>query len=121
MRPVVHFTDLEVWRKAHTLFLNLINHVDQFPNRKAANTIAYQMIRSCGSIGANIAEGFNRSKKHFLSYLDIAKGSCYETENWLYKARDAGYIQQNLANESIRSVIEINKMLHGLMRKISTK
>ena len=121
MRKIKRFTDLEVWRKAHILFLEIIDLVDKFPNRKAADVIANQILRSCGSIGANSAEGFNRSKKQFLNCLDIAKGSCYETENWLYKARYAKFIPRDVANNTIRSTIEINKMLHSLMRKISER
>jgi four helix bundle protein len=71
-----------------------------------------------GSIGANISEGFDRSKKQFLNYLDIAKGSCYETENWFYKVRDAEYLPRDAANSLVREVISINKMIHSLMRKL---
>ena len=57
-----------------------------------------QIVRSCGSVGANIAEGFNRSKKKYLNSLDIALGEADETENWLYKIRDAGFVDRNTAN-----------------------
>jgi four helix bundle protein len=116
-----HFTDLEVWRKAHTLFIDLLEVVDQFPEKRGARVLTDQVLRSSGSISANISEGFDRSKKRFLSYLDIAKGSCYETENWLYKARDAKYCKKEKANELLRRTIEINKMLHGLIRAVSSR
>lgn len=103
------------------LFLDVIRLVDKFPNGKGADTIARQMIRSCGSIGANIAEGFNRSRKYFLSYLDIAKGSCYETENWLYKARDTRLMSGEEASSCLGQVVEINKMIHSLINKISMR
>ena len=113
-----HFTDLEIWRNSHELFLRVLDAVEEFPNTKGARIITDQALRSVGSIGANISEGFNRSKKQFLNYLDIAKGSCYETENWLYKVRDAKYLPRDTANDLVREVISINKMIHSLMRKL---
>lgn len=40
----------------------------------------------------------NRSKKKYLNALDIAVGEATELENWLYKLRDAGFLQKDLAN-----------------------
>jgi four helix bundle protein len=113
-----HFTDLEIWRRSHALFLQMLDAVDQFPSRKAAKIVADQVLRSSSSIGANISEGFNRSKRQFLSCLDISKGSCYETENWLYKIRDANYLDRETANNLVREVIVINKMIHALMKRL---
>jgi four helix bundle protein len=52
-----------------------------------------QIIRSIGSISSNIAEGFNsRTTKQYLSFLDIARRSAAESENWFYKLRDIGQL-----------------------------
>ena len=59
---IKHYTDLIVWQRSHKLFLDIVKDVDIFPNKRAANTIADQIIRRSGSISANISEGFNRSK-----------------------------------------------------------
>ena len=117
-KKVEHFTDLEVWRRSHQLFLDLIRDLDQFPQTRTAASLVDQIVRSCGSVGANIAEGFNRSKKKYLNSLDIALGEADETENWLYKIRDAGFVDRDTANHRIRECIEIEKMLNGLMRSI---
>lgn len=53
-----------------------------------------------------------------LNGLDIAIGEADETENWLYKVRDAGFIDQKIAVERLKMVIEIEKMLRTLRRKI---
>lgn len=118
---VMHFTDLEVWRRSHRLFLEVLEDVEQFPRRRAAPILTDQTVRSIGSVGANIAEGFNRSKAKFLSSLDIAMGEAHETENWLYKIRDAGYLDTPLANRRIAESIEIAKMLNGLTTKIRNR
>ena len=48
--------------------------LENLPNTRPAAVVTDRVIRSIGSIGANIAEGFNRSQKKYLSSLDIAVG-----------------------------------------------
>src|SRR5215213_1641945 len=79
---VKRFTDLEVWRKSHDLFLRLLLELESLPNSRVATILADQCMRSIGSVGANIAEGFNRSKAKYLNCLDIALGEANEAENW---------------------------------------
>ena len=69
-------------------------------------------------MGANIAEGFNRSTKKYLNSLDIALDEAAETENWLHKLRDAGFLEKKFANARVGESIEIQKMLNGLIRSI---
>ena len=118
---IKHYTDLIVWQKSHKLFLDIVKDVDTFPNKRAANIIADQIIRSSGSISANIAEGFNRSKAKFLNSLDIALGEANETENWLYKIRDLKYIDIIIAENQIEETKIICKMLNSLISKIKLR
>ena len=115
---VQRFSDLHVWRRSHELFLALLQDIDLMPRNRGASVLADQVIRSVGSIGANIAEGFGRSKKKYLSALGIAAGEANEAENWLYKLRDAGYLDGGRCTERIRSLLEIQRMLGGLRRAI---
>ena len=71
-RAVKHFTDLEVWRSSHQLFLDLVEDLDPLPQKRSVAILTDQILRSVGSVGANISEGFNRSKKKYLNSLDIA-------------------------------------------------
>jgi four helix bundle protein len=116
---VQRFTDLEVWRKAHALFLRLLIDLESLPDTRVAVILTDQSIRSLGSVGANIAEGFNRSKAKYLNCLDIALGEANETENWLYKLRDSNLVARNTANAHVAETIEIQKMLGALYRSIS--
>ena len=118
---IKHYPDLIVWQRSHKLFLDIVKDVDIFPNKRAANTIADQIIRSSGSISANIAEGFNRSKAKFLNSLDIALGEANETENWLYKIRDLKYIDIIIAENQIEEIKIICKMLNSLIAKIKLR
>ncbi|MFH0889174.1 MAG: four helix bundle protein [Planctomycetota bacterium] len=76
-------------------------------------------MRSIGSIGANISEGFNsRTTKEYIRYLDIAKRTTAESENWFYKLRDANLLNKDISNTRIKMCIEISKMLQGLMTNL---
>ncbi|MEW6418331.1 MAG: four helix bundle protein [Nitrospirota bacterium] len=113
------FTDLIVWQKSHKLFLEIVDDVEGFPHKKAANIIADQILRSSSSISANIAEGYGRHKgKEYEHYLIVARGSLSETENWLLKCRDLRYIHENSFQFRIALVDEISKMLNALIGKI---
>ena len=54
---------------------------------------------------ANVAEGFNRSQRKYLSSLDIALGEAAEAENWLYKVRNANFLDPDTAAARIRESI----------------
>lgn len=114
-----HFTDLKVWEKAHCLFLAILDAIEEFPTRRSATLLAEQLVRSAGSVCANIAEGFNRSRRKFVNSLDIALGEANEAENRLYKARDAGFMAPETAKQRLLAVIEIEKMLTGLRSAIA--
>ena len=116
---VSRFTDLEVWRKAHELFLRMLSDLETLPNTRPATILTDQCVRSLGSIGANIAEGFNRSKAKYLNCLDIALGEANETENWIYKLRDSKLLPHDKANAHVAETIQIEKMLSALYRSIS--
>lgn len=115
---VQRFTDLEVWRKSHELFLRLLDDLESLPSTRAASILIDQVVRSLGSVGANIAEGFNRSKAKYLNSLDIALGEANETENWLYKLRDRQLLSRETANPLVAEIISVEKMLTALMQSI---
>jgi four helix bundle protein len=117
----MHFTELQVWRRSHQLFLDVVNDLTQAADSRVLRILSDQVVRSTASVSANIAEGFNRSKKKYLSSLDISVGEAAETENWLYKLRDTGVITADTARLRIRECIAIQKMLHGLIKSISKR
>jgi four helix bundle protein len=115
-----HFTDLKVWKDAHDLYLLALKDVENFPNSKGAYNLIDQLLRSIGSISANIAEGFNRrSTKHYISYLDNSVGSTNEAENWYYKIEGAGWLGSDMIRERVEKLTEIRKMLCSLIRSLN--
>lgn len=117
-----HFTDLKVWRMAHQLFLDALRDVENFPKSVSGRIVTDQIIRSLGSISANISEGFSsRTTKQYISYLDIARNSSSEAENWYYKVRDAKWMDKDVVNQRIKICIEIHKMLQRMVTNLEKR
>ncbi len=116
MERIRSFKDLIVWQKAHKLFIDVIKIVELFPKTQATKVVIDQLLRSCGSISANIAEGFGRRQgKEYIHYLIVARGSTTETLNWLIKSRDVGWINKEEYTLLESTIEEIMKMLNKMI------
>ena len=72
------------------------------------------------SIPANIVEGRRQeSEKEFARFLRYALNSSSELEYHLIVARDIGVISESESASLLREVIEVRRMIHGLLKKIS--
>jgi four helix bundle protein len=108
--------------KIHQLFLDIANDVELFPKKRVAWIIADQILRSSSSISANISEGFGRrSSADYIHFLVISRGSTTETQNWLIKCRDLGYITKTVVAERAGICNEILKMLNALIGSLQQK
>jgi four helix bundle protein len=75
---------------------------------------------SSTSVAMNIAEGKGRfSKKEFVQYLYISRGSLYETMTLLEVFRRKKWISNDRYSELELSGKEIASMIRGLIRSIS--
>ena len=75
---VNNFRGLIVWQKSHELTMEIYKLTSFFPSDEKFGLVS-QMRRAAYSIPANIVEGHSRkSKKEFLQFLNIAKGSLEE-------------------------------------------
>ncbi|MCA9407119.1 MAG: four helix bundle protein [Candidatus Omnitrophica bacterium] len=111
------FEDLIVWQKSHLLVLSIYKITRSFPNEKNF-CLTSQIRRSAISICANIAEGYKKSRKDFLRFLDISQGSLEETKYHLILSRDLSYCDQRQFNQLSDMANEISKMLTGLKRSL---
>ncbi len=110
------FRKLIVWQKSHQLFLDVMRDIEDFPKIQATKIVIDQLLRACGSISANIAEGFGRKKgKEYTHYLIIARGSTTETLNWLLKCLDANWINEETYYQREKTLEEILKMLNKMI------
>jgi four helix bundle protein len=78
------FKNLEFWKLARSLAVDVIKLTRNFPKDDATRGVTRQLVASTTSIAANIAEGHGRySKAAYRNHLSIARGSAAETENWV--------------------------------------
>jgi len=74
---------------------------------------------SSASISMNIAEGKGRfSKKEYVRYLYIARGSLYETMTLLEIFRRKSWISENKFSSFESDATEIASMIKGLINAI---
>lgn len=79
-----------------------------------------QMRRCSVSIPSNIAEGWGRfSRKNYIQFLRISRGSLYELETQIIITKELNYINDSESLE--RLIIEISKMLNSLIKKLEEK
>jgi four helix bundle protein len=115
------FRDLKVWAKAHELALHCYAVTSSFPKHEIFGIVA-QIRRAGASIGANIAEGCGRGGDgEFQRFLQIAMGSASELENHLLLARDLHFMDAEIHDRIHQSIIEVKKMLAGLIRKVDAE
>lgn len=103
------FEDLYIWQKA----VEFAKDIYILTERKGLKTdfgLKNQMRDSSVSISSNIAEGFERrSRKEYLNFLNIAKGSAGEIRSQLYVAFEVGYLDK----EELVTLREKAKFLSG--------
>ena len=114
----LRFTDLEVWKKAHALVLEIYGVTKDFP-REELFGLRSQMRRAAVSIPANIAEGYcRRSRPDYLRFLSISQGSIGEIDTLLSLARDLSYLDAATGQQLAGVVDEIGKMLTRLTQNL---
>ncbi len=88
------FEELYIWQKA----VEYAKEIYLITDRKGLRNdygLKDQMRRVSVSISTNIAEGFERrSRKEYLNFLNIAKGSSGEMRSLIYVAFEIGYIDE---------------------------
>lgn len=112
------FKKLHVWGKAHALALNAHRVAGQI--RGAANlSLRSQVVRAAMSIPANIVEGrAKHSEREFARFLRYALSSASELEYHLIASRDLGLIRESDFVSLLTQVIEVRRMIHGLLNRI---
>ena len=94
-KKVECFEDLLIWQKA----IEFAKEIYLITEKKALKNdygLKGQMCDSSVSISSNIAEGFERrSRKEYLYFLNMAKGSAGECRSQLYVAFEVGFIERS--------------------------
>ena len=114
---VSSFEDLEVFKKAYVISLEIHKQSLDFPKNEQMRGLADQMRRASKGICANLAEGFGKqhvSTAEFKRYILMAMGSADEMRVWLRYALDLHYIDKPTWEVWKSEYQGIAKMLNGL-------
>lgn len=114
------FRSQPLWQKAQDFAEEIAALVVALHRDAASNAIGSQLIRSAGSIGANVAEGYGRfSQAAYRNHLSIARGSTFECESWLDLLMRRGYVTQERGELLIAHCQEIGRMLTSRMKLLN--
>lgn len=90
----------------------------RFP-REELYGLTSQVRRCSASIAANLAEGCGKDSDGELGrFVQISAGSARELEYHLLLARDLGFLIPTDYNELDKSVLEVQRMLASLARRL---
>ena len=114
------FHQLDVWRKAHALVLRVCTASNELPASESFGLVLL-LRRSSVTIARTIAEGSGRgSDAEFAVDLKKARAAGHELEYVLLLCRDLGLMPKPVHDELTAEVIEVRKMISGLVKRIST-
>jgi four helix bundle protein len=115
------YTKIEAWRLADDLTVAVYECTRSFP-RDEMYGLTSQLRRASYSVPANIVEGSSReSKKDYLHFLYMARGSLSEAQYFVHLARRLGYLSAE-ESETLRKQTKITfACLHGLIRAVETE
>lgn len=115
------FKNLEFWKLARSLAIDVIKLARDFPKDDATRGVTRQLVASTTSIAANIAEGHGRySKAAYRNHLSIARGSATETENWIDLIAAPGLVSAEQDRELTARCQQIIAALTRAMRRLET-
>jgi four helix bundle protein len=92
------YTKIEAWRLADDLTVAVYERTRSFP-REEIYGLTSQLRRAAYSVPANIVEGASReSKKDYLHFLYIPRGSLSETQYFIHLARRLDHLSSEEAD-----------------------
>lgn len=114
-------TDLEVFKIAHELTLEIYKITSNFPNEEKFG-LSSQMRRASSSVCANLIEGaYRNNTKEFKQFCGIARGSIGELKYFLMLSKDLGYIEIDKYYDLEKKAQIISKMIFGLIKSLEKK
>jgi four helix bundle protein len=118
-KKIESFEDLMVWQKG----IQLVKEIYIMTNEGKISKdfgLRDQLRRASVSIPTNIAEGFERrSRKEYLNFLNIAKGSAGEVRSLLRVALEVDYLEESTYAQLSDRAIELSRMLSSQIQSIN--
>lgn len=113
------FEDLEVWQRAVEFAKSVLEVTSVIYNRGKHFRLIEQLESASTSIALNIAEGKGRyTKKEFVRFLYVARGSLFETLTLLIILNRYNLIGDAQLVAMKGRASEIGKMLSGLINSL---
>jgi four helix bundle protein len=112
------FRKLLVWQKSHELSVDLKPVVQRLRGPEG-RSLRSQIARAASSIPTNLVEGRAMpGSKEFARFVGYAIASSSELEYHLISVRDKALIPAREATHLLTRVVEIRRMLYGLLRRL---
>ena len=112
------FEDLKVWQKG----ISLVKQVYLVTRQGEISRdfgLRDQLRRAAVSIPTNVAEGFERySRKEYVNFLNIAKGSAGEVRSLVRVALEVGYFDRPTYDELYNQALDLSRMLSSQINAI---
>lgn len=108
---------LDAWTKGMSVVREIYRMTASFPGTERYG-LTSQMRRAAASIPANIAEGAARqTKKEFVQFLYIAKGSLNELDTFVELAVQLSFVDEDRTGVVRELMARVDQLLSGLIRR----
>jgi four helix bundle protein len=112
------YTNIQVWKLADDRAVAIYQATKTFP-REEIYGLTSQLRRASYSVPANIAEGSARgSKKEYLHFLYISRGSLSEAQYFVHLSQRLGYLSDTDAERLSGQTRQTFACLHGLISAV---
>jgi len=117
-KKIIHFYDLNVWKEAHKLVIDVYTLTNKFP-KKETYALSSQMLRAVVSVTSNIAEGFGRRGiKEKVQFYAMARASLVELQNQIFICRDVKYFSKESFGLTWKRSVIVHKMINALIKSL---
>lgn len=117
VRAMKGFKDLDVYRLAYKLAMDVFVMSNEFP-KEERYALTVQIRRASRSVCSNIAEGYRKRiyPNHFGSKISDTDGEASETLVWLDFARDCSYLTREEYQHLYSAYRQVGRMLGGMIK-----
>lgn len=121
MASFTRYEEIEAWKSAREMVGEIGRLIRASRQLERNYALRDQLLRAAVSVMSNVAEGFGRSTdRDFAHFLDIARGSAFETQSLLYVLQDLGFLSgeefERLYGLADRTAVLITRLARYLRR-----
>lgn len=119
---IERFEDINAWQEARELVKLVYSAIESNQSFAKDFRLANQIQAAAVSSMANIAEGFSRqSRKEFIQFLFIAKGSAAEIQSHIYVAKDLNYVNTEKFEQIYDKADKVSRMVSNFIKYLRSQ